>query len=202
MSQVQDRLEDSTIYDDIKRAYQEAPFAYSNFEAEINPAPQRIYAIGREIGRARADRLDRQYFTEEYSASRTVSVVRSVSRNILGREIIKPKQVPLTEATLKNWENNIGIQIFQDDPTYTVEAFFNDDPNNWYFKRTYESYAGSVLEDTLHFEIISQGVLKISSQPEVRNQFITGEELENFLMATEIYRDRVMSEVYNTSTQN
>ena len=202
MNQVQDRLEDSTIYDDIKRAYQEAPFASSNFEAEINPAPQRVYAIGREIERARADRLDRQYFTEEYSASRTVSVVRSVSRNILGREIIKPKQVPLTEATLKNWENNIGIQIFQDDPTYTVEAFFNDDPNNWYFKRTYESYAGSVLEDTLHFEIISQGVLKISSQPEVRNQFITGEELENFLIATEIYRDRVMSEVYNTSTRN
>lgn len=202
MNQVQDRLEDSTIYDDIKRAYQEATFASSNFEAEINPAPQRIYAIGREIERARADRLDRQYFTEEYSASRTVSVVRSVSRNILGREIIKPKQVPLTEATLKNWENNIGIQIFQDDPTYTVEAFFNDDANNWYFKRTYESYAGSVLEDTLHFEIINQGVLKISSQPEVRNQFIAGEELENFLMATEIYRDRVMSEVYNTSTRN
>jgi len=202
MNQVQDRLEDSTIYDDIKRAYQEATFASSNFEAEINPAPQRIYAIGREIERARADRLDRQYFTEEYSASRMVSVVRSVSRNILGREIIKPKQVPLTEATLKNWENNIGIQIFQDDPTYTVEAFFNDDANNWYFKRTYESYVGSVLEDTLHFEIINQGVLKISSQPEVRNQFIAGEELENFLMATEIYRDRVMSEVYDTSTQN
>jgi len=98
--------------------------------------------------------------------------------------------------------NNIGCQIFQADPNYVIEAFFNDDPNNWYFKRTFQSYTGQTIEDTLHFEVMDRGVLKISSQPEIANQFIIGEELENFLAASEIYRNKVMSEIYQTPTQN
>jgi len=202
MNQVQERFEVSEIYDDIERAYEQAPFDRFDLKAEVNPISQRLYNIGQDIERARADRLDRQFLTNEEHRSRTVSLVRTVSKNILGREIIKPRQVPLTEAKLKNWENSIGCQIFESNPDYTIEAFFNDDVNNWYFKRTYQSYAGSILEDTLHFEIMDQGVLKISSQPEVGNQFIAGEELNNFLTATEIYRDRVMSEIYQISTQN
>lgn len=202
MNQVQERFEVSEIYDDIERAYREAPFEQSELSAEINPISQKLYNIGREIERARADRLDRQFFVNEDHKSKTVNLVRTVSKNILGREIIKPRQVPLTEVTLKNWENNIGCQIFQADPNYVIEAFFNDDPNNWYFKRTFQSYTGQTIEDTLHFEAMDRGVLKISSQPEIANQFIIGEELENFLAASEIYRNRVMSEIYQNPAQN
>lgn len=207
MSQVQERFEVSEIYDDIERAYKQAPFNQSELSAEINPVSKRLYSIGQEIESARADRLDRQFFTNEDHKSKAVNLVRVVSRNILGREIIKPKQVPLIEATLKSWEMHIGPQVFQDDPDYEyiIEAFFNDDVNNWYCKRVSKSSISSAnlpIEDTLHFEVLDQGVLKISSQPEVGNQFITGEELDNFLSATELYRDRIMSEIYQTQIQN
>lgn len=192
------------IYKDVDRAYESElglfALGANQPELDISPVSKELRSIGRQIEDLRADRLHRQYFAEQDQKSKTVKFVRGVSKTVFGKDFIGPKQIPLTEAILKNWENEIGINIFTPSDEYSIEAFFNDDINNWYFKRVFEDHRGDPIEDVLHYEILDDGVLKISNRSGEENRFLEGDELTNFVYAAQVYRDKIVEKVYTPIT--
>ena len=194
------------IYKDVDRAYESelGLFALdvSKPEFDINPVSKELRSIGRQIEELRSDRLHRQYFAEQDQKSKTIKFIRGMSKTVFGKDFIGPKQFPLTEDTLKDWEAEVGKDIFMlgDDDDYVIEAFFNDDINNWYFKRVFEDDRGNPVEETLHYEVLNNGVLQISSRLNQENYFLEGDELANFVYATQVYRDKILEKVYTPIT--
>ncbi len=121
--------------------------------------------------------------------------IKSVSKKLFKTDSSKrPKP---TAKELKTRESEIGARIFGPLKPNERREFFNDNERSWFFHQELTDQTGKVHSVTLHYEVHPKGVLRISSQPHVKNEFISGQELENFLSATDIYYERVMNQVYN-----
>ena len=107
------------------------------------------------------------------------------------------KRVPLTEKQLKTMESEIGSKIFGPLRPNERREFFNDNLKSWFFHQEIVNQLGISQSVTLHYEVHPNGILRISSREDTNNEFIKGQELENFISATEIYYERVMRQLYN-----
>ena len=120
--------------------------------------------------------------------------IKAVSNKLFKNDSSLPK---LTEKDLKARESEIGSKIFGPLKPNERREFFNDNERSWFFHQELTDQNGKVHAVTLHYEVHPKGVLRVSSQPHVKNEFISGQELENFSSAIEIYYQRVMKQIYN-----
>lgn len=118
-----------------------------------------------------------------------------VSKKLFGRNTSSKRNI-LTEQQLKTKESEIGAKIFGPIRPNERRAFFNDNEKSWFFHQEITEKGNTVNSITLHYEVQPAGILRISSNPNVNNEFINGQELKNFVQATEMYHDRVMSQLY------
>ncbi len=120
--------------------------------------------------------------------------IKAVSKKLFKIDSRRPN---ITEKDLKARESEIGSKIFGPLKPNERREFFNDNERSWFFHQELTDQTGKVHSVTLHYEVHPNGILRVSSQQGVKNEFISGQELENFASATEIYYQRVMTQIYN-----
>ena len=178
-------------FDDIYRD-QAASVGYNQTQSErsIHPASEKAYKIAKDISEARERRLATQFFTHSENHGPLVGVLAKV--------IAMPSRLePLTEDVLRTKESEVGATIFGPmAPNETRREFCYDrriaDRDSWMFHQELID-----KEVTLHYEVHQTGILRLSSNPSTPNAFISGQELDNFVAATTMYRDMVISKLYD-----
>jgi len=110
-----------------------------------------------------------------------------------------PKNRPLkkvTERELLQMESEIGARIFGDIPAGTHRQFFCLDDKTWiWHEQTKHPKTGKIEEHTIRYEVHENGILKV--QEGARYSYLEGEELDNLVIATRVYYERVAREVYH-----
>ena len=102
----------------------------------------------------------------------------------------------LTERELIQRESEIGAELFGEAPAGHRREFFNLDPSTWiWYDETIGRHGKPKDTVTVRYEIHNNGILKV--QEGARYTFIEGAELENFVVATQMYYERVSREVYH-----
>jgi len=125
--------------------------------------------------------------------------VMAVSRKIFKRNL-SPEYIRLSlERELKTMEGEIGAKIFGPMAANERRSFFNDSLQSWFFHQEKTDALRNVHSVTLHYEVRPEGVLKVSNKSGMKCEYITGQELKNFIDATKIYHERVMKQIYGKS---
>lgn len=163
-------------------------------EQVISPISEMFYGIADNIANARKYRLDSQFFIH---AENRNNFIKSASKKIFGRELSLRRIEPLTEGRLKKDESAIGAKLFGPIRQNEHREFFNEDNENWFFYQSLTRSDGAIESITLHYEVLPVGVLRISSDESVPNVFIDGQELNNFVLAANIYHDQVLEQIYD-----
>lgn len=185
-------------FDEIYRNQAQVPSYYrQNVEQGVHPVSGRIYEIAKNLAQARENLLYVKFFTE---SEKRKNFTNSVVSLIFGKDISARSLEPLTEERLKKEESTVGANIFGETKPNEHIEFFNDNEKSWFFYQSISDESGADHSVTLHYEVHDTGVLRISSHEETPNEFISGQELDNFKLATEIYHDRVMNLIYNQPT--
>lgn len=104
-----------------------------------------------------------------------------------------------TRRELIQRESEIGGTLFGEVPLGHRREFFNLDPATWIWYEEWTDGAGKRRTTTTRYEIHDNGILK--AQEGARYNFLEGEELDNFVTATQLYYDRVSREVYKSDPQ-
>lgn len=115
----------------------------------------------------------------------------------VGLHIPRPRpHKQLTERELIQMESEIGAQIFGSVPAGHTRQFFNLDRTTWVWYEQWEDvFTGKKHELITKYEVHPSGILKV--QEGTRYAFITGQELDNFVMAVQLYYERIMREIYH-----
>lgn len=105
----------------------------------------------------------------------------------------------LTERELLQLESEIGAQLFGEVPKGRRRSFFNLDPQTWIWHEEWVDDHGEFRQATTRYEVHDKGILKVQEGP--RYEYIEGRELDNLLLATQMYYERVMRDVYKRDPQ-
>ena len=101
----------------------------------------------------------------------------------------------LTERELIQLESQIGVEVFGKVPSHVKRReFFNLDPTTWIWHEEIITKDGKTEELTTRYEVQPKGILKI--QPNYHYSYLEGAELQNFVIATKEYYERVKRELY------
>ena len=107
----------------------------------------------------------------------------------------------LTERELIQRESEIGAQLFGPVPAGHVRQFFNLDRTTWvWYEQWTDSITGEKKELITKYEVHPSGILKV--QEGTQYTFITDQELDNFVMAVQLYYERIMREIYHRDPIN
>ena len=79
------------------------------------------------------------------------------------------------------------------------EEFFNLDKDTWIWYEEVADGKGGRQELTTRYEVQPKGILKI--QPNYRYSYLEGDELQNFVLATKEYYERVSRQLYKKDPQ-
>lgn len=102
----------------------------------------------------------------------------------------------VTRRDLIRLESEIGRELFGPIPDGHRREFFNLDDETWVWHEEWnDAVTGKHQEVTTRFETHPNGILKVQDGQPYR--FIEGEELQYFVKATQLYYERVMTEVYH-----
>lgn len=101
----------------------------------------------------------------------------------------------LTERELIQLESEIGAKLFGEVPAGHRREFFCLDAKTWIWYEEGKNPKTNKLETrTVRYEIHENGILKV--QEGARYSFIEGPELDNLVMATNMYYEQVARYVY------
>jgi len=100
----------------------------------------------------------------------------------------------LTTRELIQLESEIGATLFGEIPKGHHRQFFNLDRSTWIWYEEWSDHLNKKRSTTTRYEIHPNGILKV--QEGARYNFIEGDELKNFLVATRLYYERVAREIY------
>lgn len=110
----------------------------------------------------------------------------------------KKKQRPLkglNERELIQLESEIGSQLFGPIPAGHRREFFCLDKDTWiWHEESIDTETGKSIVLTTRYEIHENGILK--AQEGTRYSFIEGEELNNLLLAVQMYYEQVARKIY------
>lgn len=132
--------------------------------------------------------------TSRTTVSRTTPPQQDASRQAGVSK--KRSRKPLTERELIQRESEIGARIFGEPPKGGRREFFNLDQSTWiWYEESVDATTRQRIATTIRYEIHEQGILKV--QEGARYSFIAGDELANFLRATQLYHEQVAAQIYN-----
>jgi hypothetical protein len=114
---------------------------------------------------------------------------------LTGSDNTRLPQGKLTERELIQHESRIGGQLFGPIPEGHHRQFFNLDATTWVWYEEWSDDKGKSRSKTTRYEVHENGILKI--QDNAPYYYIEGQELDNLLIATQMYYERVSREVYN-----
>jgi hypothetical protein len=163
-------------------------------EKVVSIESKRLFRIGDEISQARDYWIENQFLTRD--EQKTI-FIGNVAKVVFNRVLPIGRTKPSTEHDLRNQESALGAMVFGElKKGETRREFCYDrrigDRDSWIF---YQEFGDD--EVTLHYEVHPHGILRISSNPNVPNEFIAGQELDNFLTAAKMYHQTVMSQMYD-----
>jgi hypothetical protein len=124
--------------------------------------------------------------------TRLVGDIDDLSQLKLPRVKSQPRSY--TERELLALESKIGAELFGPIPAGRRREFFCLDENNWMWYEEWLDELGKQQSATVRYELHGDGVLKI--QEGARYSYLEGAELENFIHATSVYHDRVLTILY------
>lgn len=101
----------------------------------------------------------------------------------------------LTDRQLIKLESEIGRTLFGEIPTGRTREFFCLDNDTWIWHEEWKDSNGKEKSQTVRYEIHPNGILKVEDGGKNYN-FLKGQELMNLALATRMYRERVMRELY------
>ena len=113
-----------------------------------------------------------------------------------------PKSRPfkkLTERELIQLESEIGKNLFGPIPKGHRREFFNLDKNTWIWYEEYNDENGEKKSSTTRYEVQEKGILK--AQDGARYSYLEGAELQNLVLAVQMYYEQVMRNVYKRDPQ-
>ncbi len=99
-----------------------------------------------------------------------------------------------TRRQLIQMESEIGGTLFGEVPKGHRREFFNLDAQTWIWHEEWRDQAGKYRSATTRYEVHDTGILK--AQEGARYSFLDGEELENFILSTRLYYERVARDIY------
>lgn len=100
-----------------------------------------------------------------------------------------------TERELLQLESEIGATLFGPIPHGHRREFFCLDENTWiWYEEGPNPQTGVVEESTTRYEVHENGILKV--QGGSRYNYIEGAELDNLVLATRMYYEKVARGVY------
>lgn len=100
-----------------------------------------------------------------------------------------------TERELLQLESEIGAKLFGEIPAGHRREFFCLDKDTWiWYEQGKNPATGEVTEATTRYEIHENGILKV--QEGARYSFIEGAELDNLVVATQLYYEQVARNIY------
>lgn len=184
------RNEIETIYDNSKVA----DFGLRRerrLEPKISEHYEKLTSIRDDVLKLRQDHLDSNFFSVSQSG-----VIGALAKRLAKINTISLVR-PLTEDDLiKRESREVGSKLFgETPPDKRIEFFIDRDGHIFFFDETKMS-KGVIKSVTLHYEILPAGVLCISSESGIKGTFLDGDHLDNFLIATEAYRDLVKEKIY------
>lgn len=101
----------------------------------------------------------------------------------------------LTERELIQLESEIGSKLFGPIPADHRREFFCLDKTTWiWYEESIDVDTGKKKTTTTRYEIHENGVLK--AQEGAQYSFLEGEELNNLLLAIQMYYEQVARDVY------
>lgn len=107
-----------------------------------------------------------------------------------------PRFRKVTHRDLIRMESKIGSTVFGPIPANHRREFFCLDEHTWvWYEEWIDEATGQRREMTTRYEVHPHGVLKVQDgQPYA---LVEGEELRNLAIATRMYREQVMRQVYH-----
>ena len=101
---------------------------------------------------------------------------------------------PLTKRELLQLESEIGRELFGSVPKGHTREFFNLDEKTWIWHEDFVGEDGKKQTSTIKYEIHENGILKV--QEGARYSYLGGQELDNLLLAIQMYYEQVTRKVY------
>lgn len=105
----------------------------------------------------------------------------------------------LTERELLSLESKIGATVFGPIPNGHRREFFCLDETTWIWHEEWRDEKNALRQATTRYELHEKGVLKV--QEGARYQYLDGDELKNFVLATRLYYEKVARDVYRRDPQ-
>lgn len=107
----------------------------------------------------------------------------------------QPRFRKLTKRDLIRMESKIGASVFGAVPANHRREFFCLDAHTWvWYEEWVDADTGKRHEMTTRYEVHPHGILKVQDgQPYT---VVEGDELRNLAIATRMYGERVLREVY------
>lgn len=105
----------------------------------------------------------------------------------------------LSQRELIQLESEIGATLFGEIPKGHHRQFFNLDRTTWIWYEEWIDRLGKKQTTTTRYEVHDNGILKV--QEGARYNFIEGQELDNFIMSTRMYYEKVARELYKRDPQ-
>jgi hypothetical protein len=100
----------------------------------------------------------------------------------------------LTERELVQLESQVGAQLFGEIPKGHRRVFFNVDASSWIWHEEWIGATGNLEVLTTRYEIQPTGILRVRVGEQ--SVFVVGQELQNLSLATQMYYEGVMRDVY------
>lgn len=101
----------------------------------------------------------------------------------------------MSERQLIQAESEIGKTLFGPVDKGSRREFFNLDEDTWIWHEEWADGSGKKQLRTTRYEVRGDEIIK--SQDGERRTYVTGDELQNLMMATRLYYDRVTRAVYH-----
>lgn len=101
----------------------------------------------------------------------------------------------LTDHQLIKLESEIGKTLFGEIPKGHARDFFCLDNDTWVWHEQWRDEKGEEKVQTIRYEVHPNGILKVEDGGKNYN-FLKGQELMNLAVATRMYHERVMRELY------
>lgn len=124
--------------------------------------------------------------------SKTVQLVTGTEPRV---KVATPRFRKLTRRDLIRMESKIGSTVFGPIPANHRREFFCLDEHTWvWYEEWVDEVTGRRREMTTRYEVHPHGILKVQDgQPYT---VVEGEELRNLAIATRMYREQVMQNIY------
>jgi hypothetical protein len=180
------------VYRSQSQNVSEASINSKTWIEKVSPAIKRLNVIGDGIGQARSDRL--KLLTQ---SSRRI-FVKDIAELFFNRALPDRSYELLAKNELVENESKIGASVFGLSTTdkQRTEFFYDGRDENgidsWFFhQEKTDDVSGDLSSITHHFEVLPTGVLLVG------RRYLQAEEFDNFTLATEMYNERVMGQIYS-----